>query len=173
MNSVLQREKQKMGKKQLSIPEFARLQQAVIERQRTEEEFALIGIGDQVHLDQNYKSYGIDETAFYRKTREQQNAFLKKFHLVNVSTQKELPAGLTGTFSREDSSAPCLSISLDNMKIIDVPFATLVRMYNDASTLVRNENKIVQPGEGENLPRYIANNVSNLPPYQVFQKRTA
>ena len=60
------------------------------------------------------------------------------------------------------------------MKIIGVPFATLVRMYNDASTLVRNENKIVKaPGEGDNLPRYVANNVSNLPPYQVSQKRVA
>ena len=60
------------------------------------------------------------------------------------------------------------------MKLIGVPFATLVRMYNDASTLARSENKIVKaPDEGDNLPRYVANSISNLPPYQVSQKRTA
>ena len=173
MNSVLQREKQKMGKTHLTIPEFAKLLQAVVERQRTEENLALTGIGDQVHLDQNYESYRINETAFYRKTKEQQNTFLDKFHNANVSAQRELPAELSSTLPKEDSSTSCLSISLNNMKLIGVPFATLVRMYNDASTLARSKNRIVKaPGEGDNQPRYVANSISNLPPYQVSQKRT-
>ena len=46
-------------------------------------------------------------------------------------------------------------------------------MYNDATTLARSENRIVKaPGESDNQPRYVANSISNLPPYQVSQKRT-
>lgn len=43
MNSVLQREKELTRKRKLSIPEFARLLQTVVKRQRTEEDLAFIG----------------------------------------------------------------------------------------------------------------------------------
>ena len=79
MNSVLQREKQLTDKKKLSIPEFVRILRTTVNRQRTEEDLAFLGIGE-LSLDENYKSHGVKETTFYRKTKAQQESMLKKFH---------------------------------------------------------------------------------------------
>lgn len=49
MNSVLQKEKDKTGKKRLSLPQCVRLIRTTVNRQRTEEQLALIGIGDLEH----------------------------------------------------------------------------------------------------------------------------
>ncbi len=130
MNSVLKREKEATGKKQLSTPEFARLLERVIKRQRNEEELALIGIGDQLHLDSEYKSYGIEETVLYRKSREQQNAFLKRFHHAGINVSEELPVDLQEIFSEVNAAPfPSLSVPLQNMQIIQIPFAIMARNF--------------------------------------------
>lgn len=63
-NSVLQREKDNTGKKRLSLPQCARLIRTTVARQRTEEQLALIGIGD-LELDPLYLDLAVDETTFY------------------------------------------------------------------------------------------------------------
>lgn len=83
MNSVLQREKQLTRKRKLSIPEFSRLLETVIKWQRTEEDLAFIGLGE-LTMDEKYAEVGIKESVFYRKTRAQQEAALKKFHNLPV-----------------------------------------------------------------------------------------
>ena len=85
MNSVLQREKQLTGKRKLSIPEFSRLLETVVKRQRTEEDLAFIGLGE-LRMDEKYTEVGMKESVFYRKTRAQQEALLKKFHNLPVKT---------------------------------------------------------------------------------------
>ena len=68
MNSVLQREKQLTGKRKLSIPEFVRLLQTTVKRQKTEEDLALIGIGE-LRMDDRYMECGVKESVFYRKSK--------------------------------------------------------------------------------------------------------
>ena len=46
VNSVLQREKSTTGKKQLSLPRCVRMIGTTVKRQQTEEELALLGIGE-------------------------------------------------------------------------------------------------------------------------------
>lgn len=86
MNSVLQREKDNTGKKRLSLPQCARLLRTTVNRQRTEEQLALIGIGD-LKLDPLYVDLAINETTFYRKTTHQKEAFLKKFYQQKVRAE--------------------------------------------------------------------------------------
>ena len=175
MNSILKREKEATGKKDLSIPEFARLLERVVKRQRNDEELALIGIGDKLHLDPEYKSYGMEETVFYRKSREQQDAFLKKFHHATININKELTVDLQEKFSEANAAPfPSLSLPLENMHIIHVPFAIMARMYHDASAILQHaqENIIRAPGQGEKLPWYVANEIANAPSYVVTKKRT-
>ena len=64
-NSVLQRQKDNTGKKRLSLPQCARLIRTTVTRQRTEEQLALIGIGD-LELDPLYLDLAVDETTFYK-----------------------------------------------------------------------------------------------------------
>ena len=70
MNSVLQKEKDKTGKKRLSLPQCVRLIRTTVNRQRTEEQLALIGIGD-LELDPLYVDLAVDEKTFYQKTKQQ------------------------------------------------------------------------------------------------------
>ena len=83
MNSVLQKEKDNTGKKRLSLPQCARLIQTTVNRQRTEEQLALIGIGD-LELDPLYVDLAVDEKTFYQKTTQQKEAVLKKFYQQKV-----------------------------------------------------------------------------------------
>lgn len=53
MNLVQQVEKQFTGERKLSIPEFMRLLQMVVKRQRTEEDLALIELR-ALKMDKNY-----------------------------------------------------------------------------------------------------------------------
>ena len=86
MNSVLQKEKDKTGKKRLSLPQCVRLIRTTINRQRTEEQLALIGIGD-LELDPLYVDLGVDEKTFYRKTTLQKEAVLKTFNHQHVRAE--------------------------------------------------------------------------------------
>lgn len=86
MNSVLQREKDNTGTKRLSLPQCARLIRTTVARQRTEEQLALIGIGD-LELDPLYLDLAVDETTFYRKTAQQKQAVLKKFNQQKVRAE--------------------------------------------------------------------------------------
>ena len=85
MNSVLQQEKQLTRKRKLSIPEFSRLLETVVKRQRTEEDLAFIGLGE-LRMDEKYTEVAMHESVFYRKMRAQQEAALKKFHNLPVKT---------------------------------------------------------------------------------------
>lgn len=62
--------KQLTRKRKLSIPEFLRLLETVIKRQRTEEDLAFIGLGE-LRMDEKYTEEGM-ESVFYRKTWAQQ-----------------------------------------------------------------------------------------------------
>ena len=114
MSSVLKREKEASGKKEVSIPEFARLLKRVIKRQRSEEELVLIGVGDELHLDPDYKGYGMEEIVFYRKSQDQRNTFLKMFHHATINITKELPVDLQDTFA--EANAVCLWKTLISSK---------------------------------------------------------
>lgn len=118
MNSVLQREKQLTGKRKPSIPEFVCILRATVARQRTEEDLALIGIGE-LALDDNYKCCGVKETTFYRKTKAQQESILKKFHDLPVRTQV-IPLDLQETNAAHADVG--LSVQIEDSGIIRVPF---------------------------------------------------
>lgn len=60
------------------------------------------------------------------------------------------------------------SVPLENCGIICVPFSILARQYNRAaSILAGKEQNISDPGKGDNLPRYVANQSVNAPSYVV------
>lgn len=121
MNSVLQREKQHTGKKKLSIPEFVRLLQTVVKRQRTEEDLAFIGLGE-LRPDEKYVQEGMRESVFYRKTKAQQEIALRKFHNLLVKTDDILPIDLEKTDSgSEGSTLTPLSVPLHSSGVIRAP----------------------------------------------------
>lgn len=63
------------------------------------------------------------------------------------------------------------SVPLENCGIICVPFSILARQYNRAaSILAGKEQNISDPGKGDNLPRYVANQSVNAPSYVVCKK---
>jgi len=70
MHSVMQQEKQLTRKRKLSIPEFLRLLETVIKRQRTEEDLTFIGLGE-LTVDEKYAEVEMKESMFCRKTRAQ------------------------------------------------------------------------------------------------------
>ena len=174
MNSVLQREKQLTRKRKLSIPEFSRLLETVVKRQRTEEDLAFIGLGE-LRIDEKYTEVGMRESVFYRKTRAQQEAALKKFHNLAVKSEDLLPIDLdeTNSESAEITTTP-LSVPLENCGIIRVPFSILARQYNRAASILagKEQNIISDPGRGDNLPRYVASESVNAPSYVVSKKRS-
>ena len=83
MNSALQREKATTGKKRLFLPGRVRLLEKTVQRQRTEEELALFGIGD-LEKDPTYVNRAVPETVSYRKSRAQKQAVLKNFYSEGV-----------------------------------------------------------------------------------------
>ena len=175
MNSVLQREKKLTGKRKLSIPEFARLLHTVVKRQRTEEALAFIGLGE-LRLDELYVEEGMNESVFYKKSRAQQDAALKRFHNREVKVNCILPLELEeepNLQSAENTLSP-LSVDLDNVGIIRVPFSILARMYRRAAAIFscKSEAIVSDPGKGDNIPRYVANESVNSPSYPVFRNRT-
>ena len=60
-----------------------------VQRQRTEEELALLGIGD-LKLDSTYVNLAVPETVFYRKLEAQKQAVLKKFYSESVKAPREV-----------------------------------------------------------------------------------
>ena len=56
-----------------------------------------------------------------------------------------------------------LSVPLENCGIIRVPFSILARQYNRAASILagKEQNIISDPGKGDNLPRYVANESVN------------
>lgn len=174
MNSVLQREKQLTRKRKLSIPEFSRLQETVVKRQRTEEDLAFIGLGE-LRLDKKYTEIGMKESMFYRKTRAQQEATLKKFHNLPVKTEDLLPIDLEESKSeRAKITTTPLSVPLENCGIIHVPFSILARQDGRAASILagKEQDIISNPGKGDNLSRYVANESVNAPSYVVCKKRS-
>ena len=162
MNSVLRREKERTGQKKLSLPQCVRLIRTTVNRQRTEEELAIIGIGE-LALDPLYKDLGINETAFYRKSSQQKKATLAKFYRQEVSSDDTLPIP---TDDGKVLDSLTLSISAQQSGIIGVPFEVLKNMFASARLLV------TAPGENENPPRYVANESSPASPYVVSRKRS-
>ncbi len=113
---------------------------------------------------------------FYRKSRDQQNAFLKKFYQAAVNISKELPADLQDKFAEPNATPfPSLSVPLKNTHIIHVPFAILARMYHNASAILQQAQKNIMqtPGQGDKLPWHVVNEIANAPSYIVTRKPTA
>ena len=117
MNSVLRREKERTGQKKLSLPQCVQLIRTTVNRQRTEEELAIIGIGE-LALDPLYKDLGINETAFYRKSSQQKKATLVKFYRQEVSSDDTLPIP---TDDGKVLDSPTLSISAQQSGIYRRP----------------------------------------------------
>lgn len=168
MNSVLQREKDNTGTKRLSLPQCARLIQTTVARQRTEEQLALIGIGD-LELDPLYLDLAVDETTFYRKTAQQKQAVLKKFN------QQKVRAEDIASTSANDESPPTvgpLSISPQQSGIIRVPYSLLKAMFSKAGSLhFRGQQAIVAaPRTNRNPQRFVENESARASPYMVSTK---
>ena len=155
MNSVLQKEKDKTGKKRLSLPQCVRLIQTTVNRQRTEEQLALIGIGD-LELDPLYVDLAVDEKTFYRKTKQQKEAVLKKFNKQQVRAED-----MTSASTNYDVSftVPPLSMSPQESGIIRVPLTILNAMFHKAGVLIsRGQQAIVAtPGANANPQRFVEN----------------
>lgn len=168
MNSVLQKEKDNTGKKRLSLPQCARLIRTTVNRQRTEEQLALIGIGD-LELDPLYVDLAVDETSFYRKTTQQKEVLLKKFN-----QQKVRAADMTPTPTNYDVSSTVapLSMSPQESGIIRVPFSMLTAMFHKASVLIsrRQEAIVAAPGANANPQRFVENESAPASPYIVTSK---
>ena len=111
MNSVLQREKAATGKKRLTLPRCVRLIHQTVKRQRTEEELALLGIGE-LKLDPLYDDLQVQETVFYRKSQAQKQAVLRKFKNHEVRSADEV---LLDIGDNEGANANSLSISVHSV----------------------------------------------------------
>ena len=169
MNSVLQKEKDKMGKKRLSLPQCVRLIQTTVNRQRTEEQLALIGIGD-LELDPLYVDLAVDEKTFYRKTTQQKEAVLKKFNHQQVRAE-DMAATSTNSDVSSTVTSP-LSMSPQESGIIRVPFSMLDAMFHKAGLLIsRGQQAIVAaPGASANPQRFVENESAPASPYIVTSK---
>ena len=168
MNSVLQKEKDKTGKKRLSLPQCVKLIRTTVNRQRTEEQLALIGIGD-LELDPWYVDLAVDEKTFYRKTTQQKEAVLKKFNQQQVRAEDVTSAS---TNSDVSSTVPPLSMSPQESGIIRVPLSVLNAMFHKAGSLMsRGEQAIVAaPGVNVNPQRFVENESAPASPYIVTTK---
>lgn len=72
MNSILQRKKDNMGKKRLSLPQCARLIWTTVNRQCTEEQLTLNGISD-LKLDPIYLNHAVMIQPFTANQRNRSN----------------------------------------------------------------------------------------------------
>ena len=169
MNSVLQKEKDKTGKKRLSLPQCVRLIRTTVNMQRTEEQLALIGIGD-LELDPLYVDFAVDEKTFYRKTTQQKEAALKK-----PSNKQQVRAeDMTSASTNYDVSSTVhpLSMSPQESGIIRVPLTMLNAMFQKAGLLIsRGQQAIVAaPGANANPRRFVENESAPTSPYIVTSK---
>ena len=155
MNSVLQKEKDKTGKKRLSLPQCVRLIRTTVNMQRTEEQLALIGIGD-LQLDPLYVDLAVDEKTFYRKTKQQTEAALKKFNKQQVRAEDMTSASTNYDVS---STVHPLSMSPQESGIIRVPLTMLNAMFHKAGLLIsRGQQAIVAAtGANANPQRFVEN----------------
>ena len=171
MNSVLQKEKDRTGKKRLSLPQCVRLIRTTVNRQRTEEQLALIGIVD-LELDSLYVDLAVDEKTFYRKTTQQKEVVLKKFNHQQVRAKD-----MTATSTNSDLSSTLtnpLTMSPQESGIISVPFSMLDAMFHKAGLLIsRGQQAIVAaPGANANCnpQRFVENESAPASPYIVTSK---
>ena len=146
MNSVLQREKASTGKKRLSLPGCVRLLKKTVQRQRTEEELALLGIGD-LKLDPVYVNLAVLETVFYRKSQAQKRAVLKKFYSENVKAPREV---LRTEDDDEDDKSNPLSITAQESGIVRVPFPILTQIFKKAGVLFGRKEEAIVAAPGAN-----------------------
>jgi len=143
MNSVSQREKAVTGKKQLSLPGCIRLLKKTVQQQRTEEELALLGIGD-LKLDTMYVNLAVPETVFYRKSQAQKQAVLKKFSSEGVKAPQEV---LPNEDDDEDDKNNPLCITVRESRIVRVLFTVLIQIFQKAGVLIgRKEAIVAAPG---------------------------
>ena len=67
--TLFYREKPTTGKKQLSLPRSVRMICTTVKQQQTEEELALLGIGE-LRIDLLYEDLAVHETVFYKKSEQ-------------------------------------------------------------------------------------------------------
>ena len=66
-------------------------------------------------------------------------------------------------YANSESAEITMSVPLENCEIIRVLFSILARQYNRAASILagKEQNIISDPGKGDNLPRYVANESVN------------
>jgi len=152
MNSVSQREKAVTGKKRLSLPGCIRLLKKTVQQQRTEEELALLGIGD-LKLDTMYVNLAVPETVFYRKSQAQKQAVLKKFYSEGVKAPQEV---LPNEDDDEDDKNNPLCITVRESGIVHVLFTVLIQIFQKPGVLIgRKEAIVAAPGANAVPEHYV------------------
>jgi len=163
INSVLQRDKANTGKKRLSLPCCTRLIRTAVQRQRTEKELAVIGIGD-LKVDPAYADLTVTETVFYRKSPQQKQAVLAKF-FQQVVRPEVYHVAIPSNNDDEVANSMPLSVSPQQSGILRVPFPVLQEMFNKAGSFVdRREEAIVSaPGANAYPQRYVEHETKRGP----------
>ena len=168
MNSVLQREKAATGKKRLTLPRCVRLIHQTVKRQRTEEELALLGIGE-LKLDPLYDDLQVQETVFCRKSQAQKQAVLRKFKNHEVRSPDEVMLDIG---DNEGANANSLSISAQQCGIIRVPYEVLKQMIQKAGVhLARSKEAIVAAPGANAVPEHYVESERGSP-YVVKTKNS-
>ena len=102
---------------------------------------------------------------------KKKEAMLKTFHNLPFKTEDLLPIDMDKSNSKHEMMKP-LSVPLEYCGIMCVPFSMLTRQYNGAASILagKEQNIILDPGKGDNLPNYVANKSVNTPSYVVCKR---
>ena len=115
-----------------------------VKRQKEEQFLAVIGRGEY-NLTSDFLFLVVEEKNFYRMTEQQKNSFKKKFFSTSMSDP--LRHGVTGEVGL--ATKKCLSITVENAHIIDIPFPVLEGMFTKAATTVDDQSALWKvPSDG-------------------------
>ena len=124
-----------------------RLIKKTVQRQRTEEKLAVLGIGD-LKLDPVYVDLAVPETIFYRKSQSQKQAVLKKFFSQGVKAPHEVLPNEDD--EEEDDNFNPLSITARESGIVRVPFSVLTQIFQKAGALIGRKKEAIVAAPGAN-----------------------
>lgn len=162
MNSVLKRDIPN-DKKRMSVTEFIDHCRSLEQRQRTQEQLAMIGRRELKVCHELYNDLCVDDVAFFRKTEAQKNAVSSKFFNANVRSS-HLNSLLDTTTSSE--STHLLSVTVENSKILSVPFPIVKEIFKEACELLSTPESIV-PAPGCFDTFIVVNLTDKTKPYFV------
>lgn len=152
MNSVLRRDKEATGKKELTLPQCVKLLKTAVERQRTEEKLSIFGSG-HVTLETTYHHSSVDEQVYYRKTTKQKESCLKNDFEAHVKEDTASVVEFSSPTEQDYSEIVPLSIAVEDSGIIRIPFTTSKQLFHDAILLLscQAETIVKAPGAQTNL----------------------